>query len=403
MPQEPLRVALVEGEQYPLARPGLDAFEAQTGRRVEIRYQAPVDDLVGHLLEHLRAGDGYDLVSLAAEYTPAFVEDPDGPLLKPLDELLPAGELQAFMPDCLAECRSGDALYQLPRRREPRLLYYRSDLFDDRREQEWFRQAGGGAELRPPDSWEEAAVVAQHFSRPGQRSGFAFPGSGPGLFRTFCEVVAGVGGTPFMPDGGLNFHTRAGEWALNLLADLHLKWQAIPADTPDLRQSDVSERFRLGRVVMAADAPATGRLLTDPTFSSVAGWHGVALLPGLTRGRRAAWASVATYAIPASCRDFEGAVQLLTYLTGEMVLTAEAAEGALPAHTDVSAATRAGLRPGTLAHRRTGLAEAAWAQGALRPPRRVDWPAVVERASHALAQALQGVISTDEALQHAAG
>lgn len=387
-----LRVALADCEQYAPARPVLDEFEQETGIGVRLEFLAPAPEIIRHVGQ-AEPGSTYDLVSLNAECTASFAARPE-PLLLPLDEWMSEAELAAYLPDCLEACRWQGRLYQLPRRREPRLLYYRSDLFDDRREQEAFRQATAGRELAPPDAWTDLAAVAQFFKRPG-RAGFVMPGRGVELLHLFCEIVAGAGGAPF-EDDRVRLDGKAAAWALALLADLHRRWQATPEDTPEFTQARVSECFRLGRAALALDGPATGRLLTDPTFSAVAAWHSVALPPGLVRSRRASWSSVATYALPATCSDPAAALRLLRHLTSEEAQRREAADGALPTRITVRREALDGARPGTLAHRKRGLAEAAWTHGALRPPASPGWLEAEATAADRLHRVLAGDLDPAE-------
>lgn len=394
-----LRVALVEGEMYAPLYERLPQFTERTGLAVEIVHRASPAELTAHLLEALPAGEPYHLVSLHSQYTAAVA-----PWLQPLDAMLPPEELAGFAPWALDLCRWEGRPYQLPRTQETRLLFYRSDFFDDRRERQWFREASGGRELRVPEAWEDLAAVAQYFTRPGTCHGFAFPGKGPGLVATFAEIVTSVGGTCFAPDGRPQFYSRAGEWALQLLRDLQLRWKAVPDETPELGYAEVSERFRLGSCALACDFPGTAHLLGDPCFSAVAGWHGVAPYPTGPGGKRAVWSGCSTFAVPTACPDGEAAVELLRFLTAPESQVAEGKHGAVPARAAALQEMREALREGTLAQRRLALAEETLRSAALTAPGVPQYPELERQLSRRLRAALVGeqeVVAALEEAQHA--
>lgn len=358
-----LRVALPDGERYTPLYERLPRFTELTGHRVEIVQQLQPDKLTAHLHEALPAGAEYHLVGSDSRYTAGLA-----PWLRPLEEILAPEELSEFEPWAIEQCRWGGRVHQLPRAQETRLLFYRSDFFDDRREREWFRDASGGRELQIPAAWEDVAAVAQYFTRPGTRYGFAFPGKGPGLVQAFAEIVTTVGGTCFDAEGRPRFYSRAGEWALTLLRDLLLRWEAVPPETPELDADAVAEWFRMGKSALVCDVPDTAHLLCDPCFSAVAAHHSVALYPAGPGGRRAVWSGCSTFAIPTTCPDPEGAAALLRFLTSHDNQGLDARNGAHPARTSALNEARENLREGTLTHRRFMLVEETLATAALTAP-----------------------------------
>jgi len=392
-----LRAALAEGERYTPLYARLDPFTRESGLRVEVVPGLAASEIGERLPAQLAAGTPYHLVSGHSHYTAALA-----PHLLPLDALLPQAELDAFSEAALEPCRVDGRLYQLPRSVETRLLYYRSDIFDDRREQAWFAEASGGRELRVPRSWDELAAVAQYFTRAGKMYGFAFPGRGPGLVATFAEVLHTVGGTFLDSEGRPRFYSRAGEWALTLLRDLCGRWEAVPPETPDCDYDDVSEMFRMGRCAMACDFTGTARLLTDTTFSAVAGWHSVALYPSGAENRRAAWTGCPTFAVPATSPDPEAAARLLLFLTSHESQLMEARHGAVPSRVSAHEAERERLREGTLGHLRFTLAEQTLRLAPLAPPAVPHYAELEARTWPRLRQAITGEVEVTAALESAA-
>jgi multiple sugar transport system substrate-binding protein len=341
---EPLRLAVVAGEMYTSLYGLIEGWGESRDQPVEISTRLPLPELMAHLRLSREHGDVYSVVSCHSQYTASMADR-----FLPLDELIPAGELADFAGSSLEMCRWQGRLYQLPRSVETRLLYYRTDIFDDVREKLYFAEATEGRELRDPQTWEELAAVAQYFTRTGKMSGWAFPGRGTGLVATFAEILTSMGGTFLTPEGRPGFYTRAGEWTLKLLRDLYGKWSAVPSETPEMHYDEVSEMFRGGRCAMACDFPGVGRLLADPSFSAVAGWHSVAMYPSGLEGRRAVWTGCPTFAIPADCPDPQAAAQVLLELTGIQSQGLEAGHGAMPTRRTAFQAAKERLREGTLA------------------------------------------------------
>lgn len=383
-----MNIALVDGERYTPLYEQLDQFPHGS---IWIALQAPLAEV----LDRLRtAPDDLDLVCGDSRYTASLA-----PHLLPLDDLIPAADLAQFDPEAVAACRWEGRLVQLPRSIETRLLFYRSDIFDDRREKQWFAEASGGQELRVPRSWEELAAVAQYFTRASRMHGFAFPGRGAGLVATFAEILTTVGGTYFDAEGHPRFLSRAGEWTLSLLRDLYSKWEAVPPETPEMEWDDVSQLFRQGRCALVCDIPNTARLLGDPTFSAVAGWHAMALLPSGPDGRRAAWTGCPTFAIPAGCAQPEAAAALLAALTTPESQLLEAKNGAYPARLDARTQFEESLRAGTTAHLRTTLISQSLRLAPLSAPPLPGYLEFEEAFWPLLHQALIGEREIVEALQ----
>lgn len=389
-----LRLALVGGDRYTPLYDRLLEFTERTGYSTRIAKQVDLPELIPHLRDSLHSGEEYHLVSAHSQYMPALA-----PLLRPLDDLLSPEEIREYAAPALEMCRWEGALYGAPRSVETRLLYYRSDIFEDRRERQWFTEASDGRELRVPRTWDELAAVAQYFTRSGKMHGFAFPGRGAGLVATFAEVLTTVGGTFFDEAAQPQFTGALGEWSLALLRDLYTRWGAVPPETPDLGYEEVSEMFRMGRCAMACDFSNTARLLTDPTFSAVAGWHSAALYPAGTGGRRAVWTGCPTFAIPANCPDPEAALELLRFLAGHESQVREARHGAIPSRIGAFQEAKENLRDGTLAHLRFTLVEQTLRLGLLTAPKLRQYPEIEERLWPLFQEAITGARDVSEALE----
>lgn len=392
MSEQPLRIALVEGDRFQHLEEGIRRFEADSGVEVEVVRRRPLPEV----LTSVEDGAPLHLLNAHSRYTADLSER-----LLPLEELLGADELAGFVPEALERCRFGGALYQVPLSVDARLLLYRSDIFDDERERRWFSEAAEGRELRVPQSWEALAATAQHFTRLGKMHGFAFPGSGPGVVALFAEILASAGGALVDDEGQPRLFTRAAEWSLTLMRDLCVKWSAVPEDTPECGEDEASSTFRLGRAAMIVDYSDTGRLLADPTFSSVAGWFGAAMVPGGPNGRRHARSGSPTLAIPRDCPDVPAALELLRALASAETQRAGAKYGALPTRTAIREEVRESLRPGTIAHLRFTLSEQTERIAVLEPPAVRGYLAAETALAAVLSEALAGELEVVTALERA--
>ncbi len=312
-----LHLALIGGPQYDGLLELLRAFEEQTGYRLHVDVRLPHVELNERMAKDLGTENGrYDLISTHTKYCPSQAEH-----LRPLDELVNAGELSDFVPRVLDLCRfangmdqTHEKLMQLPRNLDARLLFYRADL------------------ISAPQTWDEAASQMVKFKRDGFY-GFAFPGRHSGLFGTFYEMLGMAGGDLF--DAELNpiFNSEAGEWALNFLHRVHTVDCVTP---PDLIENwyydEISERFRNGDVLMIGEWPGFYGLYQKRETCAVFDQFDVVPYPAGPTGIRKSYAGGHTFAIPKAARDPEGGLALAKYLTSHEVQWHEASVGG---HTPV--------------------------------------------------------------------
>ncbi len=398
-PPEPgaLNVALVAGPMYDSLYGLLPEFEKKSGRRVHVAARLVHPELNAHLAEVYRAGSGaYDLVSTHNKYAPSQKE-----FLRPLDDLFRETELNEFIPSVLDMCRVDGWLLSIPRNIDVRLLHYRRDLFEDSREQEKFHQSTGRV-LRVPETWEELAQVARHFTRPTELYGFAFPGRNSGLFGTFFELVAMAGGKLFRPDLRPGFVDAAGRWALGFLHRLHVEQKVTPPELPGMRYDDVSRLFLEGRCAMAADWPGAFHRYRDPAESRVVAAFDLALYPLGPAGQRWVYAGGHSFGIPMSVHDEDGARELLKFLTSADAQWHEAQQGALPVLKSVQNRLRAETDAASMEGRRLALLDETVNHHMLLPPRFPKYLAVEEALWTSLAKGVTGEWSVDDALHHAA-
>ncbi|MEM4312150.1 MAG: sugar ABC transporter substrate-binding protein [Nitrososphaerales archaeon] len=252
-----------------------------------------------------------------------------------LNEEFSEEELSDFMERVLNACKFNGNLLQIPRHVDVRILYYRTDLFNDPKEKEAFEKKFG-YELKPPENWEMLKDIAIHFTRPPDLYGFSFVGKKHPLVGTFMELLAMCGGSLIDEEGNPSFNDEYGEQALQFLVDLYRKCKVTPPNTPDYLYEDVTRDFRKGRVAMVFDWPGVFGSLNNPKKSMVAEKFDFALYPKGPIGKRYVYGGAHTFALYKGTKNKEESLKLLKFLTSEESQYFEyKSEGFLPVRRSV--------------------------------------------------------------------
>jgi multiple sugar transport system substrate-binding protein len=290
-----LRVALVGGPMYDsLYEPFIDD--------VEVVVHADHPTLNRRAAELLTAGERIDVLSTHGKYAPSQAS-----WLRPLDALLGADVIAPLAPRAVELCRYRGALLCAPRNIDVRTLWWRTDRMD-----------------AAPRSWAELAAG---------NAVFGFTGRESGLFGLFFELVVSHGAALFDRDGRTAMVSAAAEHAVDLLCGLAGR---APSTLPDWHYDDVDAALLRGDVDCAAAWPGGFGPIRASTSYEV-------LAPAPYPRGPATWASYSGchgWAIPTTCGDVGGAVELVTQLCSAATHEHEAAAGGIPARTDVLAGTQ---------------------------------------------------------------
>lgn len=389
-----LRIALIDGPTYTPLYARLPAFTARTGIAIDVVIRAPHAGLNEAVANAQRDDEALDVISTHIKYAPS-----QAAWLLPLDDLLPADDLHAFVPDVLRQCRVEGRLIQLPRLTDTRLLHYRTDWFEDDEARRAFRQQFG-RDLAVPETWAHLAEVASFFATGDRRWGFAFPAVGSGLFGTFFELVRMAGGDLFAPDGSTRMQTDAANWALGYLHELHAVRRVTPPGMEEWDFDDVTAAFMRGELAMIADWPASFGLLTDSAQSAVADRFDVALYPLGPASERHVYSGSHSFAITRRCADREAALALIRDLTSRDAQEREASRGAIPARRDVVPPVSPSGVDDRAARRSRLLAETV-ATSMVSFPSDPRYPELEDTAWPLLRDGFTGRIPVDEALRRA--
>lgn len=390
-----VRVALVGGPMYDPLYESLPKFARSSGHAVEIVARLPHPELNAFVERAFRTGEPpLDVLSTHTKYAPS-----QAPGLAALDRLLTPADEADLLGRPRELSRIGGALLQVPRNVDVRLLHYRTDLFEDPREEAAFARVAGRP-LRVPETWAELAQVAAFFTRPGL-SGFLFPGRDSGLFGTFYEMLVGAGGELFDASLQPAFQSEAGVEAATMIADLHRVRRVTPRELPEWHYDEISAAFRQGRAAMVCDWPGSYHLYKDPATCRVAGHVGLAPLPAGSAGTRAAYAGCHSFAVAANARNPEGAAALVRFLTSFESQLGEARLGAIPCRRSALERRRqeAAADPGE-ARRWELLAQAEHTM--IIPPRFAAYPKCEDVIWRSIQAAMVGTLTPEEAVSRAA-
>jgi multiple sugar transport system substrate-binding protein len=345
-------------------------FEAETpGLRVRV-VQVARADLADSVAAALAAGRPPDLCELDAGLMRALL--PEGALS---DWSAGAADQRDSLRGWEA-CRVGDALYGMPWRISPRVLYWNRALF----------ARAGLDSSRAPETWDALLAAAKRIARLGDGiHGYGLAsGDSTGLLPEFLSYAWGNGGEVLSAgEDSSRFDSRANVEALELA--VRLRGPGLEADGARL-----DHEFAGGRLgLRLADGGFAARLEREaPSLR-----FGVAPVPGRVAGACAPWADVRVLASFVRSRHKEHALRLARFLARP----ANAVE-AFAAHPD---GVPANAGADTLEWFRGRPREALLAAEAGRArfaPAHAAWPEMERTIAAALDSTLHGGLPPDSAV-----
>ena len=391
-----LKVAFVGGPMYDYPYSKIPEFESETGYQIEIGAKLIHPELNEHIADLYSKWKGdYDLITTHSKYAPSQKQ-----WLSPLDKDISEEELAEYIPSTIELMRIDGELMQFPRNIDMKLVYYRTDLFENPKEKENFKEKFG-YELEPPKTWEQLKDIAKFFTRPPKLYGFVFPGRYSGLFGHFFELLAMAGGTLFDENLKPQFLSQAGEWALGFLRDLYFVDKVCPKEMPDWHYDEVAQCFRDGRAAMTTDWPGSFATYKDPTVSNVKDRFAVSIYPVGPSGERWVYAGGFSYAIPKSCQDRDGALALMRFLLSDQMQYEEAKKGAIPVKKVARERIKKEAQPGSMEEKRLVMLEQTVNESLLIPPKFAKYPMVEDVLWTFLQDGFTGKLSVKEALGRA--
>jgi len=150
---------LVEGGGLAELQPVADAYKEETGTTVTL-VELPYAGLYDRISTELKSGEvSFDVAALDAIWLTAFA---DG--VTPLDDLFTDEVTSDLFEGLVTEAQVDGSFVGMPVWTNSEILFYRTDLFGDPKEQADF-MAKYGYELTPPATWEQYRDVAEFFTR----------------------------------------------------------------------------------------------------------------------------------------------------------------------------------------------------------------------------------------------
>ena len=245
----------------------------------------------------LSAGERIDLLATHSKYAPSQKQ-----WLHQLDGRLDTSRLA---PLAMRMCRADDTLYCVPRLIDVRIMWVRTNRMP-----------------RVPTTWAEIAKG---------RVVFGFPGRESGLFGTFFELVVGAGGQLFTDDGLPCMESPEAEYAIEMLCGLASR---APADLQTWHYDQVDRALLDGRIDAAGVWPGGWGAIRDHSLVNRFTPHPYPAGPS----RWVSYAGCHAWAIPTTCGDLPGAMNLLRLLTSAEANALDAQGGNVCANLDAFAA-----------------------------------------------------------------
>ena len=150
---------LVEGGGKAQLEPVVAAFLSETGVQVEL-VELPYAGLYDRIQSELSTGAvTFDVAALDAIWLSAFAQG-----MTPLNDLMTDSVKADLFPGLVSEAQVDGQFVGMPVWTNAEIIFYRTDLWEDPKEQADFL-AAYGYELKPPTTWQEFTDMAEFFTR----------------------------------------------------------------------------------------------------------------------------------------------------------------------------------------------------------------------------------------------
>jgi len=328
------------------------------GVDVEVVAHGDHPTLNRQVAEMLARGERIDVLATHAKYTPSQEQ-----WLRPLDDLVDASVLSRLAPVAVELGRFAGNLLCVPRLIDVRVMWVHADRV-----------------ASIPDTWTElvdSSVV------------FGFPGRESGLFGTFFELVSGDGGQLFAVDGTPTIESPAAVRAVETLVTLA---ERAPSDLPTWHYDQVDRALLSGTLDAAAAWPGAWGAISHSRFAENLVPH---MYPAGS-SRRVSYSGCHAWAIPETCENLDGAVDLLHLLMSQEVQGVDAAGGNMCAH---EAALATVVPTNEIDRRRLEITRRTIDEAMICYPPLAKFPAVEDAGWSAIQSALQGLSSPEDAVR----
>lgn len=277
--EETISVLVESGSNAELTvRAVSEQFAAETGIRINVE-AVPYSGIYDKLSAELAAKTGiYDVATIDIVWIPSLY-----PGLEPLEGLLPDEDLKDYAPSLLDGGIMENTLYAIPAWANCKIMYYRTDLFNDAQEKENFKKKFG-YELKVPETWQEYRDAAKFFTRDTDGDGntdiygTSFPAMiGADTTQSFLDFAAQAGSPSVMFDenNDITVTNEAHKEALDFLIALKQDG-SVPDGIFEMGAPENQKMFSEGKLAMVYVWAGMYPTVADPEKSQVADKFGVA-------------------------------------------------------------------------------------------------------------------------------
>lgn len=325
-----INAKLIGGQQYEALYSRIAEWEKATGAKVNILSKKNHFELDKEIKSDIASRSiNWCVGSNHSSFAPQYPE-----LYADLNTLLPASEIEGFVPSVIKASTLNDKLIMLPRAQfDVSALYYQKSLYEDDAKKTEFK-AKYGYDLAPPKTWKEVSDQAVFFADPPNFYGTQFAGKEEAINGRFFEMLVAEGGEYLNSEGKPAFNSEAGVRALDWFVNAY-KAKAVPAGTTNYLWDELGAGFASGTIALNLDWPGWATYFNDPKSSKVAGNVGVVVAPEGSSGKRTGWSGHHGFSVTESCDNKEAAASLVWFLTNEDSQKQESAAGTLPTRTAV--------------------------------------------------------------------
>ena len=276
--QETIRLNLVPMAPSKALLQMIPAYEKATGVKVQVQLinHAEYFDVLSRSLQDQTAAD---VVLVDMPWLPIFASN--GVLADFTTYIEQRGiDTSIYVGNCIENlCQYKGVIYGLPLMYSPQTLFYRQDLFNDRRLRNAYEQKNG-RKLRPPRTWSEFSTIAEFFTRRNNPSsptkyGVSMPCKYAECLSAEIRMrMSSFGGSIVDKDGRVVFESQEN---LNAFSQLIQTLSSCPHNYRSKERNDIVQDFIRGNAAMIINFHP---ILNEAVRANVRNYLGVAPVPG---------------------------------------------------------------------------------------------------------------------------
>ena len=251
-------------------------FKQKTGYDVKIE-TVPYIGVFDKLNADIKSNTGaYDVATIDILWFPALAKG-----LTPVDDLMTDQVKSDLFPSLIDGANIDGKSLGLPVWTNSKILFYRTDLFNDPKNQADFKQKYG-YDLQPPTTWQQYQDIAKFFTRDGMYGTGVLGMNNGDSVASWLDHAAQAGAGPLVigKDGKANVNTAPYVKALDYLTQILRTDKSAPEGALNMASSEISKAFFDGKLAMMMEWGHFFVQANDPNASKVAGKVGAAPMIG---------------------------------------------------------------------------------------------------------------------------